>query len=146
MAHITFIDTEIDPKDGSIRDLGAINEDGGIFHKNSIHRFVDFLKGTSFICGHNILNHDIKYLNRYLNEAGLSHLQIIDTLYLSPLLFPKRPYHHLLKDEKLQIDELNNPVNDSIKAKDLFFDEINAFTNLEDPIKQIFFSLLRDRK
>lgn len=146
MKSITFIDTEIDPKNGSIRDLGAINEDGAIFHENSIHRFVDYLKGTSFICGHNILNHDIKYVSQYLDEAGLTHLQIIDTLYLSPLLFPKRPYHHLLKDEKLQTDELNNPVSDSIKAKDLFFDEINAFTNLEDPIKQIFFLLLRDRE
>jgi ATP-dependent DNA helicase RecQ len=146
MNSIAFIDTEIDPKNGSICDLGAIKEDGGIFHENSIHRFVEYLKGTNFICGHNILNHDIKYLNRYLEEAGLTHLQIIDTLYLSPLLFPKRPYHHLLKDEKIQTDELNNPVSDSIKAKDLFFDEINAFNNLEDPIKQIFFSVLRDRK
>lgn len=145
MNTITFIDTEIDPKNGSIRDLGAINEDGGIFHENSIHRFIGFLKGSRFICGHNILNHDIKYLDRYLNEAGLTQLQIIDTLYLSPLLFPKRPYHHLVKDEKLQTDELNNPVSDSIKAKDLFFDEVNAFTNLKDPIKQIFFLLLRDR-
>ena len=146
MNTITFIDTEIDPKNGSIRDLGAINEDGGIFHESSIHRFVDYLKGTSFICGHNILNHDIKYLSRYLNEAGLSHLQIIDTLFFSPLLFPKRPYHHLLKDEKLQTDELNNPVSDSIKAKDLFFDEINAFMRLEDTLKKIFFSLLKDKK
>jgi ATP-dependent DNA helicase RecQ len=146
MNTIAFIDTEIDPNNGSIRDLGAINEDGGIFHENSIHRFVEYLKDTSFICGHNIQNHDIKYLSRYLEEAGLIHLKVIDTLYLSPLLFPKRPYHHLLKDEKLQTDELNNPVSDSIKAKDLFFDEINAFTNLEDSIKQIFFLLLKERK
>jgi ATP-dependent DNA helicase RecQ len=145
MKSITFIDTEIDPQNGSIRDIGGINDDGGIFHENSIHRFVEFLKGTDFICGHNILNHDVKYLSRYLDEAGLTHLQIIDTLYLSPLLFPKRPYHHLLKDEKLQTDELNNPVSDSVKAKDLFFDEINAFTQLEDSLKQIYFGLLKGR-
>ena len=51
----------------------------------------------------------------------------IDTLYLSPLLFPHRPYHALLKDDKLQTDELNNPLNDSIKAMQLFYDEVNAF-------------------
>lgn len=146
MNSITFIDTEIDPNTGSILDIGAIKGDGSIFHENSINRFVEYLKGTDFICGHNILNHDFNYLSRHLDEAGLTHLQFIDTLYLSPLLFPKRPYHHLLKDEKLQTDELNNPVSDSIKAKDLFFDEINAFTHLEDPLKQIFFSLLKDNK
>lgn len=146
MKSISFIDTEIDPKNGSIRDIGAINDDRGIFHENSIHRLVEHIKGTSFICGHNILNHDIKYLSRYLHEADLSHLQIIDTLFLSPLLFPKRPYHRLVKDEKLQTDELNNPVSDSIKAKELFFDEINAFMRLEDPLKQIFHSLLNDKK
>ena len=56
----------------------------------------------------------------------------IDTLYLSPLLFPRRPYHALLKDDKLQSDELNNPVNDSEKARRLFLDEVNAFADLSE--------------
>ena len=47
-------------------------------------------------------------------------------------------YHRLLKDDKLQVEELNNPVNDSQKAKDLFFDEVNAFYNLS-PEKRRFF-------
>lgn len=42
----------------------------------------------------------------------------IDTLCLSPLLFPMRPYHALIKDDKLQSDSLNNPLNDSIKPMD----------------------------
>jgi len=36
--------------------------------------------------------------------------------------------HKLLKDDKLQTEDTNNPINDSIKAKDLFFDEIAART------------------
>ena len=51
----------------------------------------------------------------------------IDTLSLSPLLFPSKPYHALVKDDKLQVDELNNPLNDAIKARDLFFDELKLF-------------------
>ena len=66
----------------------------------------------------------------------------IDTLRLSPLLFPKRPYHKLLKDDKLQTDELNNPLNDSIKARDLFYDEINAFCELPAALQFIYFGLL----
>jgi ATP-dependent DNA helicase RecQ len=30
--------------------------------------------------------------------------KIIDILFLSPLLFPTKPYHRLLKDDKLQTD------------------------------------------
>ena len=66
----------------------------------------------------------------------------IDTLYLSPLLFPKRPYHALLKDDKLQVDELNNPLNDAQKAEKLFYDEVNAFYSLSSAKKQIYCCLL----
>ena len=68
--------------------------------------------------------------------------KIIDTLYLSPLLFPKRPYHNLHKDYKLQDEEFNNPVLDSEKAKELLFDEVNAFWPLSIEKKKIFCGLL----
>jgi len=80
--------------------------------------------GSEYVCGHNIFNHDLKYIRNALIYAGLDDPNIIDTLFLSPLLFPARPYHKLLKDDKLQTEDINNLLNDSIKAKDLFFDEI----------------------
>ena len=40
------------------------------------------------------------------------------------ILFPARPYHHLLKDDKLQTESLSNPLNDSIKAQELFLSEV----------------------
>ena len=72
--------------------------------------------------------------------------QLIDTLYLSALLFPRKPYHALVKDEKLLTYELNNPVNDALKAKELFFDEVKAFHELTDSLQQIFFLLLREQQ
>jgi len=51
-------------------------------------------------------------------------------LFLSPLLFPEKPYHRLLKDDKLQPEELNNPVNDSKKAEELFYDEVTHGSGL----------------
>ena len=42
---------------------------------------------------------------------------LVDTLYISPLLFPERPYHRLVKDDKLVSDQMNNPVNDCEKAR-----------------------------
>ncbi|MCR5862344.1 hypothetical protein LRS05_09380 [Flavobacterium sp. J372] len=139
---ITFIDTEIDPSKGKILDIGAIKEDNNYFHKPSLTDFSQFLKGSEYVCGHNILKHDIKYVGSAVYNAGIDASNIIDTLYLSPLLFPTKPYHALLKDDKLQTDDTNNPLNDSIKSMDLFNDEVAIFWQTDDPLKDIFYLLL----
>jgi len=105
MNTIAFIDTEIDPRSLKILDLGSIKGDGSSFHQTSLPEFIHFLRGTEFICGHNIFNHDVKYIGKALNEAGIHSANIIDTLLLSPLLFPTNPYHALLKDDKLQSED-----------------------------------------
>ncbi len=143
---IAFIDTEIEPKSGKVLDIGSVKDNGASFHKTSIAEFIHFLGGTQFVCGHNIFNHDIKYIGKALNDAGISSANIIDTLFVSPLLFPTKPYHSLLKDDKLQSDDTNNPLNDSIKAKDLLNDEIATFRQADDTLKQVFYLLLNDKK
>ena len=143
MKAITFFDTEIDPKSKKILDIGGVKSDGNTFHSNSIKDFAEFLNNTDFICGHNIIRHDLKYIQKNFSSLKVNHFKFVDTLFLSPLLFPTKPYHHLLKDDKIQTDELNNPVNDSQKAKDLFFDEISVFNQLDDPLKQIYYLLLK---
>lgn len=143
---ITFIDTEIDPRTRKILDIGSVKSDGSSFHKTSIAEFIQFLDGTDYLCGHNIYNHDLKYISEVVSAANINQENVIDTLPLSPLLFPTKPYHALLKDDKLQSEESNNPVNDSIKAKDLFYDEVAAFKQLEETLKQIFYLLLREKK
>lgn len=145
MKSIAFIDTEIELKSLRILDIGSIKSDGSHFHKNSVTDFIRFLKGIQFICGHNIFNHDIKYIGKALIDAGIDTSNIIDTLFLSPLLFPTKPYHALVKDDKLQLEDANNPLNDSIKAKDLFNDEIAAFKQTDETLKQIFYLLLHDK-
>jgi ATP-dependent DNA helicase RecQ len=146
MNSIAFIDTEIEPKSRRILDIGSVKDDGSSFHKASLDEFIRFLNGTQFICGHNIFNHDIKYIGKALNDAAINPANIIDTLFLSPLLFPTKPYHALLKDDKLQSEDANNPLNDSIKAKDLFYDEVAAFKQQNETLKQIFYLLLNSRR
>lgn len=145
MKTITFFDTEIDPRHRKILDIGAVKNDGNTFHSKSMDDFVVFLNKTDYVCGHNIVRHDLKYLQKHLSWSDLSQIKYIDTLFLSPLLFPTKPYHHLLKDDKIQSDDLNNPVNDALKAKDLFYDEITAFYKLEEPLKQIYYLLLNEQ-
>ena len=146
MKPITFFDTEIEPESRKILDIGGVKSDGSIFHSGSVKDFAGFLKNTRFICGHNIIRHDLKYIRESLSAQGIDQLQVIDTLILSPLLFPKKPYHRLLKDDKLQPEELNNPVNDSKKAKDLFYDEVTVFNKMEPSLKLIYYSRLKRQK
>ena len=113
---------------------------------NSITEFKKFIQKVKFISGHNIFDHDLKYLQTTSLNQLASQKGIIDTLYLSPLLFPKKPYHNLVKDDKLQTDEVNNPLNDSKKAKELFFDECSAFHKLDEEFKEILYHLLKNQK
>lgn len=141
---VVFMDTEVGIEDKRIHDIGAVRTDHAVFHSASIQDFCAFVSGIEFVCGHNIVQHDLKYLQKAMEKEW--PIQAIDTLYLSPLLFPKRPYHALLKDDKLQVEELNNPVNDCQKAEKLFYDEVNAFFALPPKVKQIFCGLLYSRE
>lgn len=145
MGNIVFIDTEVDFKSKKILDLGATTHNGLDFHAKSLTDFFAFIQRKEYVCGHNIINHDLFYLQKATNN-NLSEIKVIDTLFLSPLLFPEKPYHALLKDDKLQTDELNNPLNDALKAKDLFFNEVSAFQEIDKDIKDIYFSLLKNKK
>ena len=135
---IVFIDTEVNPQTKKVADYGAVREDGAVLHSHSKADFDTFVSTCDTICGHNIINHDLKYI------ALRSNPTIVDTLFLSPLLFPQRPYHHLVKDDKLQVDELNNPLNDSMKARDLFNDEVSAWNQLSQTRQEIYYQLLHE--
>jgi len=143
---IAYFDTEIDPTSHKVLDIGCILEGGRTFHSHSIPGFVDILKGVTFICGHNILLHDLKFIHQSVTAAGIQLSNAIDTLYWSPLLFPNEPYHALLKDDKLQTEDNNNPLNDAMKARDLFHDEVASFLRLKEDFKRIFWLLLHDQK
>lgn len=135
--NIAFVDTEVGLKDHKIHDIGALRHDGATFHQASQTALNKFLQEgkVDYICGHNLIHHDAHYL--HLNAI------LIDTLYLSPLLFPKRPYHHLVKDDKLMSEQMNNPVNDCEKAKELLMDEIAAWHQLSEKKRRIFTLLLQ---
>jgi len=95
MKQIAFIDVEVDPTTRNIRDFDGVKSDGSLFHKGSITEFTRFIEGAQFICGHNIFNHDLTYIRATISIAGINPANIIDTLFLSPLLFPSKPYHAL---------------------------------------------------
>lgn len=137
---VAFVDTEIDPRSGAVLDMGGIKTDGSSLHTSSTAALQLFLRGVKFICGHNLVHHDIQYIKRMVDVAGVD--EYIDTLYLSPLFFPGKTSHALPKDEKMQAGERNNPLNDAIKSKELFEEQVVNFRELDSRLQQIYFLLL----
>lgn len=141
-SNYAIVDVEVGLKDHKIHDIGALRHDDAIFHKPSKEDLFMFLDGVDYVCGHNIVHHDA----RYLFSDKVCPWKLVDTLYLSPLLFPERPYHRLVKDDKLISEQMNNPVNDCRKAKDLLLDEIERWNSLPENKRWLFASLLKDKK
>ncbi len=137
-----IVDVETGLEDHEIHDIGAIRYDGAKYHENSKKKLFDFLSETDYICGHNIIHHDA----RYLFPEKTCHWLLVDTLYVSPLLFPERPYHKLVKDDKLISEQINNPVNDCEKARDLLLDEIARWNSLPEEKCRLYASLLKDKE
>ena len=143
ISKFAFVDAEVGLRDHKVHDIGALRHDGATFHQADKQKLVEFLKEgkVDFVCGHNIVHHDAKYLFDTPHRWNL-----VDTLYMSPLLFPERPYHRLVKDDKLVSDQMNNPVNDCEKARELLMDETARWKELSPGLQTIYASLLADKE
>ena len=140
--HWAVVDVEVGVSDHRIHDIGALRDDGAVYHGHSKEELAVFLHDVYYVCGHNIIHHDAKYLFADTERK----VALVDTLYMSPLLFPERPYHRLLKDDKLVSEQMNNPVNDCEKARDLLMDEIACWQTLTDRKRRILATLLHGKE
>ena len=138
---IVYIDLEVSQQRKEAVDYAAVYDSDDSMHSGSISEFLRFVSRSKFICGHNLIAHDLKYVQDYLEIAHYT-LEPIDTLLLSPLLRPELSSHKLHKDEKLIAGELNNPLNDAIKAKNLFHEEIDLFRALPSAQQSAYSALL----
>jgi ATP-dependent DNA helicase RecQ len=141
---ILFFDLEVNKRSKKIQEIGALLQ-GDQFRKKSLEGFVRFAEKAGLLCGHNIIAHDLPILENYPDCQPLLFKPTIDTLYWSALLFPKKPYHKLVKDYRLQVDELNNPLADAKLAKELLLDLWEAYEKLSPERKRIYFNLLSGR-
>lgn len=138
--NIVFIDIEVSETSRKVFDYGAAKSKNDYLHTASETEFSGYVSGIEFVCGHNIIEHDLKYCSKLIKTRNYI---AIDTLYMSPLLFPKKPYHCLVKDDKLIVEQANNPANDSVKAMELFYDEVNTYNGLPAAVKHIYSGLLK---
>ncbi|MDQ6968629.1 MAG: RecQ family ATP-dependent DNA helicase [Mariprofundaceae bacterium] len=135
-----FIDLEIHPETNLLLKIGAwepksgkaFYRDGQFDRKEGLNALFEFSNASDFIVGHNIQAHDWPYL--IAADSRFNHLssKLIDTLILNPLAFPENPYHHLVKDYKMQRESINDPVADCKQTEVLFSDQCHAFIKTKD--------------
>jgi len=139
------IDLEVGRKDSKIHKLAGIRPDTGqTFHFRggdlaaALKRLDDLAEGADLLVGHNVIEFDAKHLAAANPDLRLLTLPRLDTLRLSPLAFPRNPYHHLVKhyqDGGLRHASRNDPELDARQTLTLLTDEYEAFraTHEQDP-------------
>ena len=138
------IDLEVAKKYNRIFALAAVNASDGraltfsreslreVGMANALERLDEFARQGDCLVGHNLVEFDIPHLRAAKPALRLLRKPMLDTLRLSPLAFPKHPYHHLVKhyqDGGLVRGQINNPKLDAQLALDLLDDERRALRN-----------------
>ncbi|MBJ9976330.1 RecQ family ATP-dependent DNA helicase [Pseudomonas sp. S75] len=133
------IDLEVNPaKADEIFKVAALREDRDVALEFDVNKDLpqvlaqvdDLANGADYLLGHNVINHDLRILRQQASNMLLHELPAVDTLRLSPLAFPRNPYHRLVKDYKLVRDTLNSPLADCRLTLTLFNDQRQAFAEL----------------
>lgn len=144
------LDLEVDPSDKHILKIGALRPDTdsfvhfkGKFDLTAAFNELDRLAiGASFVLGHNVIRHDLNLLRAVAPGLKLLELPVVDTLSLSPLAFPRNPYHHLVKNYRLLKLAVNNPLADAKQTLELFHDQKAALQNEEPEVVRAYHYLL----
>ena len=128
---IAYVDLEVNEQTKKIGDIGVLCGETRL-HTAKVFDAVQIIQAADFICGHYFLYHDFHYLQEDLAQVHRYQEHIIDTLLLSPLLFPERPYHALNKDYKTEFAQSNNPLMDCQITRDLLEEEVKTFFRLPE--------------
>ena len=131
------LDLEVGVRDTRIRAFAGVRSDTGRSltgpHGTDLARaLVDLDRladGADFILGHNLINFDLPHLHAANPGMRLLQLPAVDTLWMSPLAFPRNPYHHLVKhyqDGGLRRGRVNDPELDARLCLNVFDDQIKA--------------------
>ena len=128
-----FLDIEAVPG-GKLLALGAVYGDQHLLAESSkeLKRAESVLRSwvqeASFVAGHNVLWHDLPILEAAGLGGLFEGLPVVDTLALSPLAFPKNPYHRLIKNDLLVSLSKKNPVGDARNSRQVLSDALDALS------------------
>ena len=133
------VDLEVGKEDGRIHAFGAVRGDTGHGYDGGgsateLTRLDALADGATFLLGHNLIEFDVPYLRAAKPDLRLLELPAIDTLRLSPLAFPRNPYHRLVKhyqDGALVRGRINDPELDARLALQVFHEQREALRKAE---------------
>ena len=102
------LDLEVGVKHQRIHAFAAVRSDTGqslqvvtvTRHDNpadALAKLDELAAGADCLLGHNLIAHDLPHLRAAAPELRLLRLPPLDTLCLSPLAFPRNPYHRLAR-------------------------------------------------
>ena len=138
------LDLEVSKDSGHIRALAAVRTDSeqpfvhsGDGLTTALADLDNFADGTSFILGHNLIAFDLPTLEAAKTNLRLLKLPAVDTLRLSPLAFPRNPYHGLVKhyqDGGIKRGRVNDPELDARIALALFADQQKALAKADSDL------------
>lgn len=147
---IAFLDLEISVTSRKIQDIGILLDELE-YEQINIEQLKEIFifKKPNFICGHNFINFDKSYLGNSSFNMFMQNMPIIDTLYISLLLFPDKSTHKLEKPYKQEIhreNPQNSPLQDCKNTKNLFIYLNEHFEKLPQNLQDIFIFLLKDNE
>ncbi len=143
------LDLELDGRD-RIRALAAVRGDTSESLKfatsrgnlsSALAKLDGFAEGADFLIGHNLIAHDLPYLQAANPSLKLLRLPVVDTLRLNPLAFPRNPYHRLVKvyqDGQLQRGRINDPELDARLTLDVFEDQQKALGEAPSDLMKVW--------
>lgn len=142
---ITSFDIEYDFSAKKITSFGIWCSDGTRGNVDQ-ERFREVLDRSDVILGHNIIQHDLPVMKKLMGYEPKRPL-VLDTLYLSSILFAEKPYHKLTKDyiTNESVDTQPNPTLDSRNTYTKLLPElIQKWNQLAEEFKSFYWHLLRD--
>ena len=101
---------------------------------------------ADLLVGHNLHRHDRPWLARYAPGHPALGLPWVDTLVLSPLAFPERPYHRLIKEHRLVRESRPAPLADCRATREVFADEVRALARLPAALLDFIRATLGDAR
>lgn len=103
---------------------------------------VDLAAPGDVLVAHNLHRFDRPAIAERVPTSPLLALPTLDSLELSVLAFPRRPYHALVKDERLVRDSVPDPLRDTQACQRIVTDAIQALSALPDGERALLQHLL----
>ena len=140
---ILFIDLEVTTNSNVIHAIGASYKNEKYTGASvSAIRDIYFQYNPKFICGHNFINHDKRFLANTSFNPIFDQVRIIDTLFVSMLLYPDKLTHKLSKPYKTEAHIQNDPFGDCVATQNLLKLMIDRFNSFDPKLKSTLATLL----